>query len=317
MRFYAVLWACALWTVLGSGDRRASCAHFLTSKKPSKDEHHAVSSLKHALLRQVKDMAQAVSESKGADVAAMVQVGAHLGNMNPGDPYGRLTLEAKMRTILVEPQPHVYGRLVQHIEDQGISRIKVLNAAVCEEAKAGSNVTFYSISPKVDPASGRVEGGRGFPLWASQIASLNKEHIMKHAPWIPNVQDYIVEIQVPCTSVRAILENYRIPPSDLLVLSIDAEGYDLKILSSIDLSVNKPLLLVFETIHVDLHEVAATLRNLTGLHGYHCFRDRENAYLYGGEGGWGGDWTNFSAVVQGEFAKYCVGSTCRQQYDFY
>ena len=42
---------------------------------------------------------------------AMVQIGAHLAWQNPNDPFGNLARTARLRTVLVEPQPHIARRL--------------------------------------------------------------------------------------------------------------------------------------------------------------------------------------------------------------
>jgi hypothetical protein len=84
---------------------------------------------------------------------------------------------------------------------------------------------------------------------------MSRAHILKHKRWIPNIEDYIVEIQVPCFSVAELLEQQQVKPRDVLVLSIDAEGYDDVILGSVDFETTRPFLVVFEFQHLVDHKL--------------------------------------------------------------
>ncbi len=221
------------------------------------------------LLNLVAERARAARAAGAAP--AMVQVGAHLAWLNANDPFGELARAASLRTVLVEPQPHVAARLEAEVRARAAAAaVTVRNCAVCDAARGGSNVTFYAISPDVDPLTGAyaprrarrhrdatgaaARGGgdnwREGPNWTSQLASMSREHILKHRRWIPNVEEYIVEMQVPCLTVDALLRAEAIAPERVLVLSVDAEGYDAEIVRSVDFTRVRPFLLVWEFQHL-------------------------------------------------------------------
>lgn len=215
-----------------------------------------------------------------------VQIGAHLAWANTNDPFRSMVTRSRMRSVLVEPQPHIYHQLVglvgSHSEDEA-KMIEVVNAAICPESRGGANVTFFSISPLVNPLTGALPTGRKQrhtgASFTSQLASMSREHILKHRRFIPNIEDHIVEIQVPCLSVAELLERQRVEPRDVLVLSIDAEGYDDVILDSVDFETTRPFLVVFEFQHL-IHrqrrehawDAVHTAERRLSKFGYRCWR---------------------------------------------
>ena len=199
--------------------------------------------------------------SANAGRGVMVQIGAHLAWMNINDPFKQLAARAQLRTVLVEPQPNVFAQLKASVVLGSAADHRVINAAVCPASRGGANVTFYSISPEVNPLDGtlrgHVAGGKrrkSGASYTSQIASMSLDHVLKHKRWIPNLEDYIVEIQVPCLSVSELLQTAQVHPSDVLVLSVDAEGYDDTILLSVDFETMRPFLIVFEFMHLAIRQ---------------------------------------------------------------
>ena len=239
---------------------------------------------------------------------AMVQVGAHLAWLNANDPFGDVARAATLRTVLVEPQPHVARRLEAEVRARAATRtaapdgagaVTVRNCAVCDTAHGASNVTFYSISPDVDPLTGvyrprqrrhrnataAARGGddeRKEASWTSQLASMSREHILKHRRWIPNIEDYIVETRVPCLTVDALLRAESVAPESVLVLSVDAEGFDADIVLSVDFERVRPFLLVWEFQHLvantgkkqsaDDWAVVRKVEDHIAKFGYECWR---------------------------------------------
>ena len=191
---------------------------------------------------------------------AMVQIGAHLAWQNPNDPFGNLARTARLRTVLVEPQPHIASRLDASVRasaggaDGGA--VSVRNCAVC--AGNDGNVTFYAITPRVDPMTGQLSGSspdapqpKRVAHFTSQLASMSREHILKHSKMLgPNAEELIVELQVPCLQVASLLRAEAVAPDDVLVLSVDAEGFDAEIVMSVDFNSTRPFLLVWEFQHV-------------------------------------------------------------------
>lgn len=140
--------------------------------------------IKHCMFEYVEAEAR-----KAERTPALVQVGAHLAWLNPNDPFAqRFASNAHFRTVLVEPQPLIYQRLAKAAE--GVDSVSVLNRAVCNQT---GEVTFYA----VDMGERAVEDTKGVNM-ASQVASLSKEHILKHKKWVPDIDQHIIEIQVKC-----------------------------------------------------------------------------------------------------------------------
>ena len=225
------------------------------------------------------------NRSSLGQTSTMIQIGAHLAWKNPNDPFGMLSRDFPiLRTLLVEPQPNVFQELRTLLPPDG--RTTARNCAICPESHAGGNVTFYAISDALNTQTGGDAAVRTRSSWiATQIASLNRSHILKHARWIPDIENYIVEIQVPCLTVMSLVEQEQIAPSDVVVLTIDAEGYDGKIIETVDFARVRPFLIVWEFMHIRRSDKGCEQSPYCGhiLHtlerlGYHCWRDKENMY---------------------------------------
>ena len=75
------------------------------------------------------------------------------------------------------------------------------------------------------------------PLWANQICSLDKSHVVKHFA-ILNGNTKIVEINVTAYPYDLLRTEFKIP--DVTILMIDTEGADFQILRQIPLRSNRP-----------------------------------------------------------------------------
>ena len=86
-----------------------------------------------------------------------------------------------------------------------------------------------------------------------QVASLSRNHILKHKKWVPDIEERIIEIDVACETVENIVKGQGLlteEHSDVLIISVDAEGFDADILLSVDWTVIRPRLVVYEYIHL-------------------------------------------------------------------
>jgi hypothetical protein len=112
-----------------------------------------------------------------------------------------------------------------------------------------------------------------------QIASLSKQHLLKFRKRVPNIDELIRESSLPCHSVASVLRAHSIAPGELFALVVDAEGHDSEVLDGVDWSVTRPLLLVYEKLHLSQGALARTLREM-GQRGYRCNRklDAENVW---------------------------------------
>ena len=106
------------------------------------------------------------------------------------------------------------------------------------------------------------------------------------------------ELEVPCVTVDDILKEHRVRQnsewvgmtSDMVILSVDAEGFDPYILQSVDFDRLRPKLIVFEHQHLipknwNRHGRIQELRDVLAMlarHRYFCARDVENHWCLGG-----------------------------------
>jgi FkbM family methyltransferase len=142
--------------------------------------------------------------------------------------------------ILIEPVPYLFKKLKTNYASKTLdNNIQFLNIAVSNK---NDSLTLYVPSPENDFSK--------FPYWASQLASTNKDHIVKHNIFSSNIVNLkIDEIKVPCFTLNNLIEHMNILSIDKLL--IDTEGHDYEILMDFDLSVLKPKVIRFENRHMD------------------------------------------------------------------
>ena len=136
-----------------------------------------------------------------------LQIGAHEGNTE-NDSIFHTDLKNK-NMILIEPVPYLFQKLkanyASKCED---NNIQFLNIAVSNN---NDNLTLYVPSPENDFAK--------FPYWASQLASTNKEHIVKHSKFSSDIINLkIDEIKVPCFTLNNLIERMNIISIDKLII---------------------------------------------------------------------------------------------------
>ena len=145
-----------------------------------------------------------------------VQIGAFDGEFD--DPLAVLIRKYGWRGVLVEPQPAAVARLQENYADQ--PQLSFENAAIGD---AERSVTMYTVRDGATP-----------------MASLDRRHLLRHCHRAAE----IVEHQVPCLTLEALLRKHPLPRVDLL--QIDAEGYDGQILRSINFDRLRPQLIRYE-----------------------------------------------------------------------
>jgi hypothetical protein len=196
-----------------------------------------------------------------------------LGNHN--DPlkalYGnKFKANGPIKMVLVEPQPAIVTRLRDLTVD--MPHVHVLNAAVCGNGSVDGmkqTVSFYEIDME------KVAAMKAPPIFFvknGQVASLNKSHIMKYKPQVPEIESLIREIQVKCLSFRKVLQRYHVASRELAGLVIDAEGHDSEILATIDWETDdalRPQLLIFEWRSMLAEQRLHHVQRLEQ-HGYNC-----------------------------------------------
>jgi len=142
------------------------------------------------------------------------------------------------RGILIEPLTHYYNQLTSNLKDyDGLIFEKVAIAPDESEKEM-----FY-----VNPDW--IKENNSLPDWIGLLGSFSKKNITKH---INEKSDSGVSIisseKVKCVPLSKIIDKYDI--SSLSLLSVDAEGYDDKVLMSLDFSKCSPEHIWFEYKHL-------------------------------------------------------------------
>jgi FkbM family methyltransferase len=153
-----------------------------------------------------------------------LQIGAFDGVGD--DDLRELVFAHQLHGVLVEPQPLAFARLQQAYKHQ--PQVTLLQAAIAEQE--GTRDLYCR---------------RGA---ASMAASFDREHLRRHG--IPDEE--IIAQPVACHTVTSALGVGRLERADLI--QIDAEGYDWRIIRSIDFARIQPRILRFEYRHIPPRE---------------------------------------------------------------
>jgi FkbM family methyltransferase len=163
--------------------------------------------------------------------AIVVQIGANDGTA--GDPLVEGFRKTRWSGLLVEPVPHLYEMLVARYRDRPEIKMECVAISKCD-----GDAPLYRL---------RSIPGQT-PEWFNQLATLDREVLLKHRSSIPEIDSLLVEERVRTVRLDTLLARHGISRIDLLV--IDAEGHDLEILRTLDLTRFKPTLLMFEHQHL-------------------------------------------------------------------
>jgi FkbM family methyltransferase len=163
--------------------------------------------------------------------AFVVQIGANDGTA--GDPLAKGFRKTRWSGLLVEPVPYLYEMLVARYRDR--PGIQMECAAISTRDGEAPLYRLRSIPGQT-------------PEWFNQLASLDREVLLKHRSSIPEIDSLLVEERVPTVRLDTLLARHGISRIDLLV--IDTEGHDFEILRTLDLTRFKPTLLMFEHQHL-------------------------------------------------------------------
>lgn len=181
-----------------------------------------------------------------------VQIGANDGVSFDDlfDAVERLELSG----LVIEPMEHAFSRLCKNYEKY--PNVTPIRVAIDEHS--GERPLY-----KVDMSA------PGVPEFADGIASFDPNHHRRSG--VPS--DAIVTEMVMCTTLGDLLEERQVKKVDFL--QIDTEGFDGKILFSIDWSRLHPSAIRFEyasLIESERDDLAVLLDSL----GYELIRDNEN-----------------------------------------
>lgn len=150
-----------------------------------------------------------------------------------GDPIYKYIDEFNWCGVVVEPVPYAFESLVQNYkENRGVA---CENVAI---STSNEKRAFWHLRKTKD----------NLPHWYNQIGSFNRDHVLKHSVFIPNIEDYIVQTDVECMTFAQLIEKHGIEKIDLL--HIDVEGYDFEIIKQIDFSSFRPIIIIYEDLHL-------------------------------------------------------------------
>jgi len=173
-------------------------------------------------------------------------VGAFDGVTN--DPTSDFLLRHPCRAIFVEPQPAAFSRLCERYGN--FRNFSLHNVAI--DATSGHRA-MYCVRPGVGE----------LPPWTEQLASFDKEHLLKHEELAPGLSQHIVAVDVPTLTFDDLLNKCDVRALD--VLQIDAEGFDAQLLTWFPFERIKPALLHYEIAHMKDIEHAQVSSRLCGM----------------------------------------------------
>ena len=167
-----------------------------------------------------------------------LQIGSNDGVQ--GDPiHNLITKNAKWAGIFVEPVEFVFQRLKQNYRNA--ERFTFENVAIAKETGVAK---FYYVSER---ARAKLEDT--LPHW-DQLGSFDRNHILKHLGG--TLDAYIVEEKINCVPLQEILDRNGVTKIDLL--HVDTEGSDYNVLSQVNFDKYKPLVVLYEHLHLSIDE---------------------------------------------------------------
>jgi FkbM family methyltransferase len=217
-----------------------------------------------------------------------IEVGANDGVQH--DHLRPFIVEGGWRGVMVEPVPYVFERLRHNYK--GFDLIEFENAAIAD--RDGTLPFFYLRPP-------RAAEDDHLPDWYDGIGSFSRDLVMSHARHIPDIGERLMRTEVPALTFESLCRKHRVTRLDLVL--IDAEGYDLRILETIDLASWHPALLVYEHYHLD-HEEQRRAGTLVRDHGYETMEEGFNTWCLDprADERLTGRWRELRPAVPGVFA---------------
>jgi len=187
--------------------------------------------------------------------ACLVKIGANDGYQD--DPTAQLlSRRPAMRCVFVEPVPHLLSRA--RLRWGAGPRFTYVQAAIND----GSPAVFYYVD---ESAKAQLPDLRIDP---DQLGSLDPQHILKH-PDGERLAPFVRTLPVEGMSLDTLIQFTRLTRLD--ILHIDAEGWDWRILSQLDLNRWQPAFILFEHIHLTEEERNAARARLSPGYDFEVF----------------------------------------------
>jgi len=118
-----------------------------------------------------------------------VQIGAHDGKTD--DELHDFICRHRWKGVLVEPVAYLFNRLISNYN--GLPGLAFENKALAE---SDGRRTFYRLRQSDDAT---------LPSWYDQLGSFDKEVILGHKKYIPDIEKYIIEESVDCISFATLI----------------------------------------------------------------------------------------------------------------
>jgi FkbM family methyltransferase len=177
----------------------------------------------------------ALQSARTAGPLSVLVVGAYDGMAN--DPIARYVRTHDCDVTFVEPQADAFELLQANMAS--LPRARFVNAAI--DSRSGTRELFYVPCGIAD-----------LPAWAGQLASFDREHILKHESRVPGLSAHVCSRPVRTLTFDALMRECGIARLD--VLQIDAEGHDAALLASFPFDRVQPGLVHYEIAHMTAAE---------------------------------------------------------------
>lgn len=190
---------------------------------------------------------------------SVVQIGSNDGILN--DPiYNSVNINYKWNVVFVEPVVQLFNSLKLNYGNN--SRYKFENSAIND----GTKQLFYYVDCKV------TQDIPSIPHWCTGVSSFYKSHILKHLDGV--LEPYIKTILIQGLTLNELFIKHNI--RDLMLLHIDTEGYDWKVLKQLDLTTHSPNIIMFEIEHLKTYELQESINMLSDV--YYLFKIEMDAF---------------------------------------
>lgn len=190
---------------------------------------------------------ETLGDKRGSDMFVL-QIGAMDGKTF--DPIYEYITRFNWGGLLVEPIAEQFEKLKQTYVDR--DNINFANTAIAENQ--GTTIMYRL------PAE--LLAKEDTPKWGVGTSSFYKD---RNALTFDEVKDHIIETQVPCTTLQALLSQHNVERIDLL--QIDTEGYDYHVLKQFDFERYKPFVVHMEIVNLPKSEQGAC-KQILDKHGY-------------------------------------------------
>ena len=160
-----------------------------------------------------------------------IQIGSNDGVVN--DPLHDTVVSHGWSGLLVEPVPRVFAQLTTNY--RGVPGVRAANVAI---GTADGTATIFVVDKRP-----------GDPDWVEQIASLDRDVVLRHTYAVPDLGSRIVPTEVASMRLPSLIAREGIDSVD--VMHIDAEGADDEIIRQIEMDAPwAPRYIVYEAKHI-------------------------------------------------------------------